>query len=291
MNREQTPQRPPGCVRAGGGRLETRRRRVAACATILVAACALASCSSSVAPERRAASKKTTTTTTTTTTTLPTSTTLPPAPGVAVPNVIGMKITPAHFYLRVAGFLTINSNPACSKGTLVSQSVVVSLSVPSKPPVPLLPGAPRPKGSWVGITWSGCYPDGSVVPSVTGQTFGAAVHLLHLAGLTWACTSVGPTTTTRPPTTTTTRPPTTTTTRPPTTTTTRPPTTTTTTTKAAPPLGVASSVVHLIAVDGATADRVEPEPDPRHGARTRHAGCPDDACLPPVKGVRPRRGS
>jgi len=199
--------------------------------------CALASCSSSVAPERKAASRKTTTSTTT-------STTRPAVPVVAVPDVIGMKITPAHFYLRVAGFLTINLNAACYKGTVVSQSVVVSLSVPSKPPVPLLPGAPRPKGSFVGITWSGCYPEGSVVPNITGQTFGAAVHLLHLAGLTWACSSVGTTTTTRPPTTTTTRPPTTTTTRPPTTTTTRAPTTTT---NAATSLGVASSVVHLVA--------------------------------------------
>jgi len=163
---------------------------------------------------------------------------------VAVPDVIGMKITPAHFYLRVAGFLTINLNAACFKGTLVSQSVVVSLSVPSKPPVPLLPGAPRPKGSYVGITWSGCYPEGSVVPNITGQTFGTAVHLLQLAGLTWACSSVGTTTTTRPPTTTTTRPPTTTTTRPPTTTTTHPPTTTT---NAGTSLGVTSSVVHLVA--------------------------------------------
>ncbi len=249
MTREQSLLRPPGRVRARGGRLNSRQRRVAACATILVAACALASCSSSVAPERKAASRKTTTSTTTSTTTLPTtlpttSTTLPPAPGVAVPDVIGMKITPAHFYLRVAGFLPINLNAACYKGTVVSQSVVVSLSVPSKPPVPLLPGAPRPKGSYVGITWSGCYPEGSVVPNITGQTFGAAVHLLQLAGLTWACTSVGTTTTTRPPTTTTTRPPTTTTTRPPTTTTTRPPTTTT---SAAISLGVASSVVHLVA--------------------------------------------
>ncbi len=145
-----------------------------------------------------------------------------------------MKITPAHFYLRVAGFLAINSNPACNKGTLTSQSVVVSLSIPSKPPVPLLPGATRPKGSYVGISWSGCYPGGSVVPNITSQTFGSAVHLLALAGLTWACNSVGPTTTTHPPTTT----------RPPTTTTTRP---ATTTTSAATSLGVATSVVQLVA--------------------------------------------
>ena len=147
-----------------------------------------------------------------------------------------MKITPAHFYLRGAGFIVINSNAACNRGTLASQSVVVSLSVPHPPPIPLLPGALRPKGSYVGITWSGCYPGGSVVPTITGQTYGAAVHLLRLAGLTWTCNSVGTTTTTRAPTITTTRPPTTTTTRAP-----------TTTTNAAPSLGVGSSLVHLVA--------------------------------------------
>jgi beta-lactam-binding protein with PASTA domain len=35
---------------------------------------------------------------------------------------------------------------------------------------------------------------------VTGHTFAGAVHLLHLAGLAWACFSAGgPTTTTAPP--------------------------------------------------------------------------------------------
>jgi beta-lactam-binding protein with PASTA domain len=73
--------------------------------------------------------------------------------------------------------------------------------------VPLLPGTTRPKGSFIGITWSGCYPGGSVVPNITGLTFLAAAKLLRVAGLTWACYSVGPaatTSTTHPPTTSTT---------------------------------------------------------------------------------------
>ncbi len=43
--------------------------------------------------------------------------------------------------------------------------------------------------------------------------------------------------------------------------------------------------------EGATADRVEPEPDAGHDAQTRHAGRRDDAYLPPVMRVRALRGS
>jgi beta-lactam-binding protein with PASTA domain len=119
-------------------------------------------------------------------------------------------------------------NAACNKGTLASQSVVASLSLPGKPPdvrvgaLPLMPGTPLHKGARVGITWSDCYPKGSAVPLVTGLTFAHAVHLLHLAGLNWACYSVGTPTTTTHPHATTTRPSTTTTTTTATTTTTPP---------------------------------------------------------------------
>ena len=84
--------------------------------------------------------------------------------------------------------------------------------------VPTAPGEPRPKGSYVGITWSGCYPNGAIAPQVTGLTFLQAVRSLRAAGLTWACYSTGPptTTTTVHPTTTTTVQPTTTTTVQPT---------------------------------------------------------------------------
>jgi hypothetical protein len=114
-----------------------------------------------------------------------------------------MKIDLARFYLKTAGFVTLPLTPPCDKGTPISQSVVASLSVPGKPPdvtvgaQPLAPGTLLDKGASVGITWSGCYPAGTEVPQVVGHTFANAVHLLHLAGLNWACFSVGgPTTTT-----------------------------------------------------------------------------------------------
>jgi len=205
-------------------------RPVLAGCTVLVAASALAACGNSPAP--RAAPATTSSSTTTTTTTSP-PTTLPP--GVGVPNVVGMKIDLAHFYLKTAGFGWVPLNAPCNKGTLPSQSVVASLSIPGRPPnvtvgaQPLLPGTLLSKGARVGITWSGCYPAGTTVPLVTGRTFAGAVHLLHLAALNWACYSVGPTTTTS-----TTHPPKTTTTRP-VTTSTADPTSSTTTTTAAPP--------------------------------------------------------
>jgi beta-lactam-binding protein with PASTA domain len=144
--------------------------------------------------------------------------------GVSVPNVVGMKIDLARFYLRTAGFSTVPLNQPCDKGTLPSQSVVASLSIPGTPPKvtvgarPLAPGTLLPKASPVGITWSGCYPAGTTVPDVTRHTFPNAVHLLHLAGLNWACYSVG-----RPTTTTTTQPASTGAANPTSTTTTTPP--------------------------------------------------------------------
>jgi beta-lactam-binding protein with PASTA domain len=196
---------------------------------LLAAACVLAACGNS--PARPDTAPTTTTSSTTTTTTAPpattTTTTLPA--GVGVPNVIGMKIDLARIYLRTAGFTTVPLNMPCNKGSLPSQSVVASLSIPGRPPdvtvgaQPLAPGTLLPKASRVGITWSGCYPAGTTVPEVTGHTFFSAVHLLHLAGLTWACYSVGePTTTTTRPRTTTTRPVTTGTVEPTSTTTTAP---------------------------------------------------------------------
>jgi beta-lactam-binding protein with PASTA domain len=124
---------------------------------------------------------------------------------VAVPNVIGLKITAAHAALRGAGFPSVSLNTPCNKGTLASQSVVASLALPGKPPdirvgaVPLNPGVALSPGTRVGINWSGCYGDASDVPAVVGLTFGAARQAIHAVGLTWACFSVGkpaPTTTT-----------------------------------------------------------------------------------------------
>lgn len=217
--------------------VEHRPRCVLAGCALLSVACTLASCSDT--PARRAASTTTTSSTTSTTPTLP-PTTLPQ--GVGVPNVLGMKVDLAHFYLKAAGFTWVPLNARCNKGTLQSQSVVASLSIPGRPPnvtigaQPLLPGTPLPKGSRVGITWSGCYPAGTTVPLVTGRSFAGAVQLLHLAALNWACYSVGPN-----PTTTTTHAPRTTTTGPVTTSTTDATSSTTTTTTTAPPPATATA--------------------------------------------------
>ena len=114
-----------------------------------------------------------------------------------MPNVIGLKIAAARAALHAVGLPTVGLNVPCSKGTLVSQSVVASLSIAGQPPnpavgaTPLSPGATVPPGTRVGITWSGCYGDRSTVPAVVGLTFAAARHALHAVGLTWACYSVG----------------------------------------------------------------------------------------------------
>lgn len=188
-----------GPVSHDGG-VSPRDRSVLTGSALLTAACVLAACGNSSSPPP--ATSTTTTMSSTTTTTVAPPPTTAPAQGVAVPNVVGMKIQLARFYLRTAGFSTVPFNAACSKGTLASQSVVAALSVPGKPPnvtvgaQPLVPGTLLPKGTRVGITWSGCYPEGTEVPLVIGSTFHNAVHLLHLAGLEWACFSDAPPTTT-----------------------------------------------------------------------------------------------
>jgi beta-lactam-binding protein with PASTA domain len=170
----------------------------------LVTACVLSSCGSSptAGPRKAVPSSIITTTTTTIAPTTSTSSTTTTQPGVAVPNVIGLKIAAARTALRGAGFPTVGLNTPCNKGTLASQSVVASLSVPGKAPdprvgaVPLNPGAAVPPGTRVAITWSGCYGNASAVPAVVGLTFPAARHALRAVGLTWACYSVGKATTT-----------------------------------------------------------------------------------------------
>ncbi len=191
----------------------------------VVLACALAACSSSPPTTQTRPARSTSTTALPTTTTsdvnTTTTTTTTTMPGLAVPNVIGLKGMPARFILAASGFVPLALNKPCG-GTAASQSVVASLSIPGQEPdravgaTPLAPGTDRPKGSVVAITWSGCYPDGTSVPAVVGLHFKPAVHLLHAVGLTWACFSVGadaPTTKPPPPTssnttTTTTKPPT-----------------------------------------------------------------------------------
>jgi beta-lactam-binding protein with PASTA domain len=178
--------------------------RLSAAGTIvLLAAGALSSCSSSPSARQKSAVTTTTAATTTSTSTTTTTTTTTTQPGVAVPNVIGLKIAAAHGALHAAGLSTLSLNLPCNKGTLASQSVVSTLSIPDSAPspsvgaVPLNPGATVPPGTRIGITWSGCYGNGSSVPAVVGLTFTVARHALHAVGLTWSCFSVGrPTTTT-----------------------------------------------------------------------------------------------
>jgi len=186
------------------GRMKARGRLTAAGAVALGAASALSSCSSS--PTAHEAADTTTTTAASTSTSTSTTVGTTTRPGVAVPNVIGLRITAARAALHAVGLPTVSLNLPCNRGTLASQSVVSSLSIPGTPPnpslgaVPLSPGADVPPGTRVGITWSACYGNGSAVPAVVGLTFAAARHALHVAGLTWACYSVGkPTTTTMVP--------------------------------------------------------------------------------------------
>jgi hypothetical protein len=179
--------------------------RITAGLGILVAGCVLAACSATPAkPDNlEAKSGSSTTSTTTTSTTLPRitlPTTAPPttSPSVVVPNVIGLTPNQARLALRSLGFALVPFNTPCHKGTTASESVVTSLSVPGTGHDPrvdatsLAAGTARPARSQVGVTWSGCYPNGTIVPDVTGLTFDRAVHRLHLAGLAWACFSVGP---------------------------------------------------------------------------------------------------
>jgi beta-lactam-binding protein with PASTA domain len=211
-----------------------------ALALALVAPCALASCSSS--PGRQQAVRQTSTTTappTTTTSSSVTTTTI--TGGVAVPNVIGLKIDPARYILHAVGFGTVPLNTVCSKGTLASQSVVASLSVPGHAPfygvgaTPLIPGTMRPKRSLVAITWSDCYPNGTSVPAVVGLKFIQATHHLHAVGLTWSCFSMNSDPATTDATAATTAPPPATSSSTAATTT-RPTTTTTTTAKPPKPV-------------------------------------------------------
>jgi beta-lactam-binding protein with PASTA domain len=180
--------------------------RIAALGTaVLATACLLTSCSNGpTSAQKKAVRTVLTTTTTSTPPTTSTSSSTSTQPGVAVPNVIGLKIAAARGALRAAGFPSVSLNTSCNKGTLASQSVVASLASPGKAPdvsvgaVPLQPGVAVSPGTRIGINWSGCYGDASDVPAVVGLSFPAARQAIHAAGLVWACFSVGeaPTTTT-----------------------------------------------------------------------------------------------
>ena len=173
----------PGGSKGNDGHMNPWGRLVASGAAGVLAACALSSCGSSPAARKTAAGKGIGTTTTTTTTLPSTSTsaaTTTTAPGATVPAVIGLKIAAARAALRAAGLPPVSLNAACNRGTLASQSVVTSLSVAGRAPdprvgaVPLDPGATVPPETRVGVTWSGCYGNGSPVPAVVGLTHALA---------------------------------------------------------------------------------------------------------------------
>src|ERR1700723_976462 len=170
---------------------------------VLALGLVLAACSST--PPKTALPKVTvrpTTTTSTTTTAPPTTvpspstspTTHPKSPVLAVvPNVIGLKITPARNALKSVNLRIVGLNQACNKGTLASQSVVSALSPAAPAPNraigarPLAPGTYVPARTLVGIAWSGCFGGGTAVPDVVGLTFSAARQGIVRAGLTWSC--------------------------------------------------------------------------------------------------------
>ncbi len=176
-----------------------RWRRPAAAGAGAVLAVVLASCSGAPSGDQgHDAHRSATRPTVTAVTTTPTSATAATQPGVAVPNVIGLKIAPARTALRDVGLHNVGLNRPCNKGTLVSESVVDSLALPGKDliapnvgAVPVEPGSKVAPGARIGITWSGCYGDAVVVPEVVGLSFAAAKHAIVQTGLTWACYSVG----------------------------------------------------------------------------------------------------
>jgi beta-lactam-binding protein with PASTA domain len=155
----------------------------------------LASCSSSPSRDQGLHAHRTTTTAPVTAITSA-SAAVTTQPGVAVPNIIGLKIAAARSALRDVGLLGVDVNKPCNKGTLLSQSVVDSLVLPGKEPnlnagaVPVAPGSKVPADTRVGITWSGCYGNAVVVPDVVGLSFAVASDTITGAGLTWACYSV-----------------------------------------------------------------------------------------------------
>jgi hypothetical protein len=169
---------------------------------LCVAGLALAACSGSPAPtsaQRRAVQNILSTTTSNppvqATTSIPTESTSTPATGIAVPDLVGQFITQVRSQLHAVGFKLLSINADCSKGNLDSQSVALSMELLGPPATPLNAGMLDPKGTTVGITWSGCYGKGVTVPEVVGLAFHAATNeIVQAGGLYWKCVSSDPTT-------------------------------------------------------------------------------------------------
>ena len=108
-----------------------------------------------------------------------------------------MKPSEARLVLRSLGFVLVPFNAPCHKGTTASESVVSTLSVPGPGQdarvgaTALAPGSARARPARPsGSPGPAAYPNGTIVPDVTGLSFDKAVHRLHVAGLAWACFSV-----------------------------------------------------------------------------------------------------
>ncbi len=200
-----TPGEGPGPRSASQDEWVRHTIRVATGLGILVVGCALAACATTPATpddlEDSAGPTASSTPTTSTSlpdVTMPTGAATSTEPGIVVPDVIGLAPGQARLVLHSLGFVLVPFNTPCRKGTPASVSVLSSLSVPGPGQdarvgaTALAPGSLRPARSRLGVTWSGCYPNGTTVPDVTGLSFDKAVRRLHLAGLAWACFSVPP---------------------------------------------------------------------------------------------------
>ncbi len=112
---------------------------------------------------------------------------------IAIPaGVIGEYPAAAKAALSAIGLRFSNLNTVCTKGTLVSTSVVAALELPGPPVVSLNTGSLVPAKSVVAIEWSGCYGKPVTVPNVVGMPWGTAASEIQNAGLKPGCTSAEP---------------------------------------------------------------------------------------------------
>jgi beta-lactam-binding protein with PASTA domain len=111
---------------------------------------------------------------------------------VTVPSVVGQYLPAARRALVAAGVRTQNLNTPCNAGGNPQKaSVVVSLVLVGT--IETLTGGEQiPKSSSVGVTWSGCYGKGIVVPNVVGDTWPVGVAAIQSASLVVGCTSSQP---------------------------------------------------------------------------------------------------
>jgi beta-lactam-binding protein with PASTA domain len=127
---------------------------------------------------------------TTTITFTTTSTTEATVPQVVMPQLIGLH---QRDLKAAAGgnFRYHSMNAECSNGTVPSESVVAAVQL-YQPAGPATSGQMIPKGSVIGLTWSGCWPNGTTVPSELGQPWNSGNEAVRMAGLKVNCVSAAP---------------------------------------------------------------------------------------------------